>query len=84
MTNTNISQFRADIFNQVNRVLDANDVINISTKKGDVVMLSASEYNDIMETLHLLSIPGMKEKLEEGLNTPDEECEPFDWRKELK
>ena len=33
-------------------------------------MISEEDYLGIMETLNLTSIPGMREKLIEGLNTP--------------
>ena len=37
-------------------------------------MISEDDYNGLMETLHLSSIPGQREKIIEGLNTPIEEC----------
>lgn len=37
-------------------------------------MLSESDYRAINETLYLLSVPGMREKLIEGMNTPLDEC----------
>lgn len=33
-------------------------------------MISEEEYFGLIETLHLTFLPGMKEKLVEGLNTP--------------
>ena len=41
--------------------------------------MSEEDYNGLMETLYLLSIPGMKERLEEGMNTPIADCEEFEW-----
>ncbi|MDR3002249.1 MAG: hypothetical protein LBU89_13430 [Fibromonadaceae bacterium] len=48
--------------------------INIWTEKGNAVIMSEEEYQNIMETLHIASIPKMKEKIIEGLNTPLSEC----------
>lgn len=31
-------------------------------------------YNNLMETLYFTSIPGMKEHIVEGLNTPVSDC----------
>lgn len=56
-----------------------NDVININTKNGNAVVMSEEDYNALMETLYLTSIPGMKARLEEGLKTPIEECDDFEW-----
>ena len=36
-------------------------------------MISEDEYNGLIETLYLTSIPGMREKLTEGLDTPLDE-----------
>ena len=71
---TNITNARNNLFNLVDEVLDKNEVYRITSKKGNVVLLSDEEYSGIMETLYLTSIPGMREKLIEGLNTPVEEC----------
>ena len=41
--------------------------------------LSEAEYNSLLETLYLLSVPGMKERLKEGLNATVDDCEDFGW-----
>ena len=46
-----------------------NEPVNITTKDGNAVMISEEEYLGLIETLYLTSVPGMKEKLIEGLNT---------------
>ena len=38
-------------------------------------MISEEDWNAIQETLYLLSIPGMRESIQEGLATPVDECE---------
>ena len=52
--------------------------MNVSTKDGNAVILSEDDYNSMMETLYLASIPGMQEKIIDGLNTPIEACVPED------
>ncbi len=37
-------------------------------------MISQEDWEAIQETLYLMSIPGMKESIIEGANTPIEEC----------
>ena len=51
-----------------------NEPVNISTKDGNAVIISEEDYNSLMETLYLYSIPEQREKIIEGLNTPIEEC----------
>ena len=46
---------------------------------GNAVVMSEEEYNGIMETLYLASVPGMKERMEEGLSASVEDCEDFEW-----
>ncbi len=60
MTNTNATNFRQNAFEYLNLAIDFNDVINVSTKKGNAVVISEEEYNGLLETLYLLGIPGIK------------------------
>ena len=82
MINTNITGFRKDIFNIVGQTIKFNETVNVSTKDGNVVMMSEEDYNGLMEMLYLSSIPEVKESIVEGLNTPISECIPeseIDW-----
>lgn len=84
MTTTNITSARSRLFELADRVVNYNDRINVTTKDGSFVMMSEEEYNGLMETLYLYSIPGMKESIEEGMATPIEDCVELDWENELK
>jgi PHD/YefM family antitoxin component YafN of YafNO toxin-antitoxin module len=53
-----------------------NEPVNISTKDGNAVIISEEDYNGLMETIYLSSIPNMKERITEGMNTPVSECIP--------
>lgn len=74
MINTNITNFRKDIFGMLEQTVKYNEPINVNTKDGNAVIISEEDYNGLMETLYLSSIPGMKEKIVEGLKTPIEDC----------
>ena len=74
MLNTNITNFRKNIFGMLEQTIKFNEPINISTKDGNAVIISEEDYNGLMETLYLSSIPAMKEKIINGLNTPLDEC----------
>ena len=76
MINTNITNFRKDIFGMLEQTVKYNEPINVNTKDGNAVIISEEDYNGLMETLYLSSIPGMKEKIGEGLKTPIEDCIP--------
>lgn len=70
MTNTNATNFRKNLFEYLNLAIDFNDVINVNTKKGNAVIMSEEEYNGLLETLYLSSIPGMNNNLVESLKEP--------------
>lgn len=79
MINTNSTNFRKHLFEMLEQTIKFNEPVNISTKSGNAVLISEEEYNSLMETLYLSSIPGMKEKLLDGAQVPIEECEEFEW-----
>lgn len=78
MLHVNVTNFRKNIFGLLEQTVTYNEPVNVSTKSGNVVLLSEDDYNGLMETVYLMSIPGMKEKLVEGKNTPIEKCIPED------
>lgn len=79
MTNVNATNLRNNLFSYLESAIEYNDVITISTKKGNAIIISEEEYNGLLETLYLTSNPEMKKRLEEGLATKTEECEDFSW-----
>jgi len=74
MTNTNITNFRKKIYELLEQTIKYNEPINISTKNGNAVVLSEEDYNNIMETLYISSIPGLKDDIIEGLKENVEDC----------
>ena len=70
MTTTTITNFRKNVYSMVENTVRFNEPVNITTKDGNAVMISEEEYLGMLETLYLTSVPGMKEKLIEGLKTP--------------
>ena len=70
MTTTTITNFRKNVYSMVENTVRFNEPVTITTKDGNAVMISEEEYLGLIETLYLTSVPGMKEKLVEGLNTP--------------
>lgn len=52
----------------------SHEPVIITSKRYNVVMVAQEDWNAIQETLHLLSIPNMRESIIEGMNTPVEKC----------
>ena len=80
---TNVTNARNNLFDLIDQVIDKNEVVKITSKRGNVVLLSDEDYSGMQETMYLLSIPGMREKLVEGLHTPLADCVEVDWKHEL-
>ena len=74
MKNVNITNFRKDIYELLEQTIKYNEPINITTKNGNAVVMSEEDYNSLMETLYIESIPGLKEDIIKGMNEPIEEC----------
>ena len=74
MRTVSVTNARNDLFNLIKEVAENSEPIQITGKNGNAVLLSEDDWRSIQETLYLLSIPGMKEDLIEGLKTPIEKC----------
>ena len=73
MTNINVTNFRKDIYTLLEQTINFNEPINISTKNGNAVVLSEEDYNSLMETVYIMSVPGLKDERLKRAN--DEENE---------
>ena len=59
----------------INSVSESHQPIVIAGESSNVVLLSESDWTSIQETLYLLSTPGMRESIREGLATSIDDCE---------
>ena len=78
--NTNITNARSELYKLAASCIKYNNIININTKEGNVIMMSEEDYNNLIESLYLAGIPGVYESIEEGVNTPLEDCETIKWK----
>ena len=76
MFTINATGLRSQLFKTLERAIRFNEPVNVTTKDGNAVILSESDYDSLMETVYLTSIPGMREAIKEGLNTPISDCIP--------
>lgn len=53
MTNINITNFRKDIYNLLKQTIKYNEIISVSTKNGNAVILSEEDYNNLIATLEI-------------------------------
>lgn len=76
MINTNVTHFRKNVSTLLEQTLKFNEPIHVSTRNGNVIVLSEDDYRGILETLEMNADPVMKQKLLEGKDTPLSECIP--------
>lgn len=80
MTTLTATAARKSLYNLVDDVAMSHDPIQIIGKRHSAVLVSEDDWRAIQETLFLTSIPGMRESIQKGLNTPIEECsEELPW-----
>ena len=51
MYNTNITNFRKNLFTIMEQTVKYNEPDNVSTKDGNAVLISEEDYNSLAETL---------------------------------
>lgn len=76
MININATKLRKDLFNILSQTIKFNEPVNVSTKDGNAVLISEEDYNGLIETVYLSSVPELKDKIVEGIRTPLSECVP--------
>ena len=54
---TNVTALRKNLFGTIDNVISYNEPVTITSKSGNVVMISESDYNSLMETVFLMSNP---------------------------
>lgn len=73
MTNINITNFRKNIYELLENTIKYNESINITTKNGNAVIMSEEDYNSLIETLYIESIPNLKKEIIQRAKSSDEE-----------
>jgi prevent-host-death family protein len=67
------SKARETLYRLVDEAASSHEAIQITGKRNNAVLISEEDWNAVQETLFLLSIPGMRESIREGMDTPLEE-----------
>ena len=67
MTTLNVTEARANLYKLIDDTSVNHEPVVITGKRGNAVLLAEDDWNAINETLHLLSVPGMRESILEGM-----------------
>ncbi len=74
------TEARSKLYRLIDETTNSHQPIIITGKRGNAVLVSEEDWQSLQETLYLLSIPGMRESIREGLATSVDECEQdIDW-----
>ena len=81
MNIVNATEARSKLYSLIDEAGASHQPIVITGKRSNAVLISEEDWNSISETLYLLSIPGMRESIKQGIEQDLSECEEgLDWR----
>jgi len=76
----NATEARAKLYALIDETASSHQPVMITGKRGNAVLVSEEDWNSISETLYLLSVPGMRESIKEGMEQDLSECsKELDW-----
>ncbi|MBU1535725.1 type II toxin-antitoxin system Phd/YefM family antitoxin [Myxococcota bacterium] len=80
MSTITATEARSRLYSLIDEAESTHEPIIITGKRGNAVLVSESDWNSIKETLYLLSVPGMRESIIEGMKEPLEGLsKELDW-----
>lgn len=80
MTTLNATEARSKLYKLIDETAETHQPIVITGKRKNAILLAEEDWNSINETLFLLSIPGMRESIREGMAESLDDCEKsLDW-----
>ena len=66
---------RSIIYKLLDDTAASHEPIQITGKRSNGVLVSEDDWRSIQETLYLVSIPGLRDSIREGLAAPISECD---------
>jgi prevent-host-death family protein len=75
MTSVTTTEARKDLYRLVDQVQDTHEPIQITGKRGNAMLVGEDDWRAVQETLFLVSIPGMRESILEGMAAPVDQLE---------
>ena len=64
------SEARTNLYRLIDQAAESHQPVVICGKKTSAVLISSGDWAAIQETLFLLSVPGMRESIKEGMAEP--------------
>lgn len=74
------SEARANLYKLLDQTSETHQPITISGKRNSAVLVSSEDWEAIQETLYLLTVPGMRKSIKQGMEESIENCsKELDW-----
>jgi len=80
MTVLTASEARANLYRLMDQAAESHEPILIAGKRTSAVLISQDDWQAIQETMFLLSVPGMRKSIRDGMAEPlTESAKELDW-----
>jgi len=74
------TEARANLYRLIDQTAESHQPIRIAGKRTSAVLISEADWDAIQETLYLVSVPGMRESIKEGMAEPlEKSAKELDW-----
>lgn len=78
MSEMSATDARANLYRLIDETAESHEPLRIRGKRNTAILVAEEDWAAIQETLYLLSVPGMRESIHEGMTTPSDECDELD------
>jgi antitoxin YefM len=80
VTTISATEARKQLYKLLDDVAQSHEPIQITGKRGSAVLISEDDWRAVQETLYLVSLPGMRASILEGMATPVDQLDvELDW-----
>jgi len=80
MTTLKVTEARSNLYKLIDKTAETHEPILITGKRANAILISEEDWRAVNETLYLLSMPGMRESIRQGMSTKLEDCDKdLDW-----
>lgn len=74
MSRYSASEARANLYRLIDETAKNHKPVLITGKRNNAVLVSEEDWSAIQETIHLLSVPGMRKTIRDGLASDISDC----------
>jgi len=75
MATITATEARRRLYQLLDEVSASHEPVQITGRRGNAVLVAEDDWRAVQETLYLVSVPGMRESVLEGMATPVDDLE---------